>query len=363
MQDKFQSQIDLRTPISFEKKYGTEILTTRPEGEREPFQRRLPNGQMLPVTEYYYESYARVYDYNKRVINGTCPMPPQFFAVYADWALLVPCLFTNLMSWPKVFYVNNWMLPHFVEHILPQLDSHVRFVLVTSGTDLTIPRSRDSRYIPLRGFSSDEDGGPHYQTILHSPLIIHWYAENHDMIHPKISTLPTGYASRKWDNKKINQDLPRNITKLTDRPLKILVSDKSRTGQGQWTLRGKVVKYCIQSHLCITPHHNTSNFQGVPYEDYLQLVSSVPFVACVRGGGIDPSPKAWEAILVGSIPIIENNTLIDAYEKLPVMVIDSWSQFFTDPIKMQTMLEESRQKLAPYYEVDSPLRKSVVEVS
>ena len=42
----------------------------------------------------------------------------------------------------------------------------------------------------------------------------------------------------------------------------------------------------------------------VSRREYLALVASVPFVACVHGGGLDPSPKAWEALLVGTIPII-----------------------------------------------------------
>ncbi len=28
-------------------------------------------------------------------------------------------------------------------------------------------------------------------------------------------------------------------------------------------------------------------------------------MACTHGGGVDPSPKAWDAIRVGTIPIIE----------------------------------------------------------
>ena len=33
---------------------------------------------------------------------------------------------------------------------------------------------------------------------------------------------------------------------------------------------------------------------------------------------LDPSPKAWEAIIAGTIPIIEHSTLDDAYSQLPV---------------------------------------------
>lgn len=34
--------------------------------------------------------------------------------------------------------------------------------------------------------------GSYYGRILNDERVIHWFAENHDMTHPKLSTLPTG---------------------------------------------------------------------------------------------------------------------------------------------------------------------------
>jgi hypothetical protein len=28
-------------------------------------------------------------------------------------------------------------------------------------------------------------------------------------------------------------------------------------------------------------------------------LEQVPFILCVHGGGVDPSPKAWEAVIAG----------------------------------------------------------------
>ncbi len=53
--------------------------------------------------------------------------------------------------------------------------------------------------------------------------------------------------------------------------------------------------------------------------------------ACVHGSGIEPSPKAWEAVLIGCIPIIQHSTLDDAYEKLPVVFIHEWKDLFENP--------------------------------
>lgn len=45
--------------------------------------------------------------------------------------------------------------------------------------------------------------------------------------------------------------------------------------------------------------------EGISHKDFHALLNTVPFIASVKGGGLDPSPKAWEAILAGTIPIID----------------------------------------------------------
>lgn len=84
------------------------------------------------------------------------------------------------------------MLPHFVQHTLKAIDPTFRFILVTGGVDMTIPRSFFCPYPPwkLPGFSESMDSS--WGKLLNDRRIVHWFAENHDMNHPKLSTLPTG---------------------------------------------------------------------------------------------------------------------------------------------------------------------------
>lgn len=57
---------------------------------------------------------------------------------------------------------------------------------------MTVPRSIDPRFHPLRGFANSPDGGNYFQRLVNDERIIHWFAENKDVNHPKLSTLPTG---------------------------------------------------------------------------------------------------------------------------------------------------------------------------
>jgi hypothetical protein len=85
------------------------------------------------------------------------------------------------------------------------------------------------------------------------------------------------------------------------------------------------------------------------------MSASVPFIVCPHGGGQDPSPKAWEAILLGTIPILQHSHMDDAYSQLPVAYINDWDEFFHDP-DPQKLLRQWLEQLAPYYEEGSALR-------
>ncbi len=95
------------------------------------------------------------------------------------------------------------------------------------------------------------------------------------------------------------------------------------------TERAKIAGMCQTNPHCIhPPAANFSAKAGLPHKDFIDFLVQYPFIACVRGGGIDPSPKAWEAMLVGTIPIIQHGTIDDAYERLPVMFVDNMEELF-----------------------------------
>ena len=78
-----------------------------------------------------------------------------------------------------------------------------------------------------------------------------------------------------------------------------------RTG-AQWQDRWKAQEMCANISFCIRPMPHVAG-ENMNRSSYLSLVGSIPFVACVHGGGLDPSPKAWESIMAGSIPIVQRN--------------------------------------------------------
>jgi hypothetical protein len=227
-----------------------------------------------------------------------------------------------------------------------------RFILLSGATDQTVPNgSGDQRYKPLRNMPQ---GMSNWNGIINSEKVVHWFAENRDAYHPKLSTLPTGLVGYNPDNftdYECNVKIPIEI-----RPLVVMSADRQRSG-AQWLDRFYVEEWCKNRTFCIDPHQNSTGLNR-DRASFLKLVASVPFVACVHGGGLDPSPKAWETILAGTIPIMQRSQITDAYEHLPVAFVKDWQELFTvDEKEGKGKLRDWLIELAPYYIEGSALRQ------
>jgi len=297
-------------------------------------------------------------------------MMPRGIAAHCDWALLVPCVYGDLSRAPRTVFVHHLMLAHFAKIVLPLIPADWKFVLVTSGTDQTIPTGRgDERFQVLDGFANHDDGGPLWQLLTTHPQVLHWYCENHDISNANVSTLPIGVVEGVAGMSHIG--IASRPIPLEKRPIKFLVAHRIRTGVGQWKTRSDVSEMCTSQQLeysrrlalCVslpaTIHRD--HRKGVPQNIYVAFAQRVSFVVCVHGGGIDPSPKAWEAIMMGTIPIIQHSTLDDAYAHLPVAFVNDWSDLFGNMNVVYRRLEVLRAALSPYY-TNKDLRAEVLKV-
>lgn len=155
--------------------------------------------------------------------------------------------------------------------------------------------------------------------------IIHVFSEHLDDADPRVTGIPLGVNPGEFPNhdgdfilKTIN--LSTLLNPINGRPLLVLQSDRIRDGL-QWLDRVHVRRLCQTSwaSFCVS---NTSS----PGTDFFTLVQKYPFVVCVHGGGLDPSPKAWESLLLGSIPIMQHYPGDGPYRELPVVFVDNWDQ-------------------------------------
>jgi len=236
-------------------------------------------------------------------------------------------------------------IPYFFEEILPQINTP--FILVTGSEDATVPNQIDARW---REFNSREKGI--IDKILQDERVIHWFAENRDEPRKKMSSLPVGYVLN--SNCTSRTHISPIESPVMERPLKVLCSHRVREG-AQWQTRKHVTRLCQEHFMAFSSIFT----EELSLADFQRSVRAHPFVLCVNGGGLEPSPKAWFCILNGSIPVIKSSVLDDAYRQLPVAFVDDWS---TDCISIEK-LETWREALAPFYDCEDLRAQTVQKLS
>lgn len=233
-------------------------------------------------------------------------------------------------------------LRFFCHEVLPQIEG--RFVLISGSEDATVPRQTDQRW---RRFDAGEQAL--IAGVLGDARLIHWFAENLDQAHPRMTALPLGMV---WP-----EGPPEDAANLPapppigPRPLRVFCAHRHRDG-AQWDLRRRV------SDLAAGPWAGFTTQPGaeLPEAAFRAEVEAHSFVLCAEGGGLDPSPKAWLALLHGAIPILRDTPVAAAYRALPVAVVADW----TAPEITPERLSQWKADLAPMF--DSPdLRAQVMQ--
>lgn len=229
----------------------------------------------------------------------------------------------------------------FAEQVLPRLKSD--FVLISGSEDITLPRQTDTRW---RRFTPEERAM--LDAILAHPKLVHWYAENLDEGgHPKRSPLPLGLVFPAGMPDRLIQPSP---PPLAGRALRVLCAHRHRDGP-QWQTRRHISALARGPWrtVCTVPEDE------MPEPAFMEMVERHAFVLCAEGGGLDPSPKAFSALLHGAIPIIRNTALVPAYARFPLVIVTDWSEQVLSPHALRGW----RDMLAPWFD-DPSLRQEVV---
>ena len=231
---------------------------------------------------------------------------------------------------------------YFSEHVLPTLSRP--FVLITGSEDITVPNQTDQRW---RRFDAAERAL--IQQLLNHPLLVHWFAENlDDDSHPRLSPLPLGMVFPQGHPKE--GVTVGKVPPLAQRPLHVLCGHRIRTGP-QWELRKTVSGFAKTSWSEWCTHLD----EDVSEKTYMDLVESHAFVICAEGGGLDPSPKAWQVILHGAIPIMRRTPTTAAYASLPVAYVTDW----VPEALTQKRLQDWHASFSPAHDIPEQ-RKAIV---
>lgn len=198
---------------------------------------------------------------------------------------------------------------------LDNVHTHIRvpYLLLTDTSDGSIDRS-----------NSD--------VLLKSSTLFHWWAsDNRVLDDSKISSVPLGIDDNleppgvKGDVQSVvfhaNISLYLStLQQIEAQPrTRWLMLQMSTTHEERRSIRKIFGHSWGDSDIKTTPERSK-----MKTDDYLHRLGQHRFILSPRGNGLD-AHRTWEALLVGTIPIVRSSSLNVLYDELPVLVVKKWS--------------------------------------
>lgn len=251
-----------------------------------------------------------------------------------DWLInghqLLNITNTNL---PKYIFVVAYRgtigIKNLVLNHLSKIKS--RFVLIVGSDDYTFPSGQgDKRH------NMYEEVQDLIKILFESPYLVHIFAENLDTNNERLSAIPLGLVYSHY-----NIDFsPERYFDFDKKKTVCLSVHRIRKGP-QYDDRRNV------QELCKGPWRNfvkTYTYE-ISHSKFINELRDSKFCICIHGGGYDPCPRFFEAILNGSIPIIQHSPLDEVFAKFPVVFIDD----LNEGALSEEFLLKQLEILCPFY--------------
>lgn len=164
--------------------------------------------------------------------------------------------------------------------------------------------------------NSDENITDKYIQIAQDPKLVHWYAQNLLLAHPKASMLPIGMANSMWPH--------GNLAALTQ-----AVHSIKQKKQQVYFFFNVHTNYKAR-HDCYSKLVKNGFMFGIqkPYAAYLEELATYDYAICPPGNGID-SHRIWECLYLNVCPVMLKDTFSLALSKhFPIFLVDEWSSLY-----------------------------------
>jgi hypothetical protein len=238
------------------------------------------------------------------------------FRAFSDWVYdeLDTSLDPKKVQRGNIIFVKTDYLGEFFQKIHPQIDAG--YILISHN--------------------SDDPAPGRYASFLADDKLLAWFAQNYDgCSHAKMHPIPIGLANAHWPHGDVEQVLKIQNKHLPKKHLAYLNMNVQTFSEE----RKQVFDFFSKSAYC---HKQTDR----KYKKFLKDVASSQFVISPRGNGLD-THRLWEALYLGSIPIVKSSSLDSLYQGLPVLIISDWKEVTEEFLKKkqrelsgQTFFEE-----------------------
>ena len=203
------------------------------------------------------------------------------------------------VSFGETVFVQSDMIEQFMADLHPRIPE--RYVLITHNSDATVTEA---------------------QTKLIDEKILHWFAQNVDVSHPKITPIPIGLENARYAHAGRTALFDRARARLTRSPKprngRILAAFSVRTNRA---VRAPILESLRSNSL-------VDVFDGwMRQSEYVEKLSGYSFVASPPGNGID-CHRTWEALYLGTVPIVQPSVCMGYFKSLgmPILATENWDE-------------------------------------
>ena len=195
----------------------------------------------------------------------------------------------------EVLFIHSHLLNQFISKLLPMRIEP--FVLISHASD----HAADTSHISLAN----------------DVRLVHWFAQNCRLNHPKVTPIPIGLANANWPHG--NLDVFHRARRRAPTRRQLLFCSHSLTTNSKRASKT----------ISIIKNGFTAYDRAFEYPDYLSMLASSFYVASPEGNGMD-CHRTWEALYCGAIPVVDKAAFYDSFEGLPILQTEDWSSVTRD---------------------------------
>tara|TARA_Y100000768_G_C23916831_1_gene652775 strand:+ start:254 stop:1162 length:909 start_codon:yes stop_codon:yes gene_type:complete len=177
------------------------------------------------------------------------------------------------------------------------------------------------------------------EALIEKPELIFWFAKNPCIIHSKISAFPIG---PKWHrNIQVKESMKNIFNSLCTTPKESLLNRSKKPNLlffnfNVETTRDPFYKphKNIRSNIKTILSKNFTWINNQPFEKYMQILNNHKFCVSPPGNGID-THRCWEALMMGTIPLLVTSPIDYLFDRLPVIIVDDWNKITPEYLMQQ----------------------------
>lgn len=156
--------------------------------------------------------------------------------------------------------------------------------------------------------------------------IIHWYGQNINYYHEKLTCIPIGLERKRWFPELKKQEQLKNkileqIPNFNSCPKLIYANFSVSTNS---TPRLECFKAAERLYFTNKISNVVTQQKFEHYTNYLTDIIDHMFVLCPEGNGID-THRMWETLYLDRFPIVTKNYVTQSFKDLPIVILDKWA--------------------------------------